>query len=198
MTIGSSLGATAFAEFEALVFEQTRKTETECEVYLAAAAAFLVPGTPVDLKAIRQDRNYFGSSDLTVVVSMLNETMEISDYAYVWELKAPQSYLMEFDENKNRCRPTLDLIKAENQLLHYGHESQNNDAHRTRLKILDKKNIKLGGIVIGTRDRILRGARSQGDIERATNSLNIRKSYFYDPSGIRVVTWDRLVEYLRP
>ena len=57
-----------------------------------------------------------------MVVSMLNATMQILDYASIWELKAPQCYLMEFDESGPRCRPTLDLIKAENQLLHYGHE----------------------------------------------------------------------------
>lgn len=165
---------------------------------MAQASEILVPGTPSEFKAIQQDRSYFGSSDLTIVASLLDETMQEGDYAYIWELKAPQCYLMEFDENRNRCRPTSDLIKAENQLLHYGHESQNNDAHRTRLKILDRSKIRLGGIVIGTRDRILKGAKSAGDIERATNSLNIRKNYFYNPHGIRIITWDRLIEHLRP
>jgi len=55
----------------------------------------------------------------------------------------------------------------------------------------------LGGIVIGTKDKILKGARNSGDIERATNSLNIRAKYFHQPNGIKVVTWDRIVEYLR-
>jgi hypothetical protein len=147
-------------------------------IYIASAAALLLSGTPSDIKAVRQDRNYFGSSDVTIVVSMLNATMQTLDYASIWELKAPQCYLMEFDESSTRCRPTIDLIKAENQLLHYGHESQNNDAHRVRLNIMDRDRIKLGGIVIGTKDKILRGARNSGDIERATNSLNIRAKYF--------------------
>lgn len=188
----------AFTNFESLVAEQTRHTEVECEQYLAQAAGFLVPGTPIELHAIQQDRNHFGSSDLTITVSMLNELMEMTRSAFVWELKAPQCYLMEFDDSKTRCRPTIELIKAENQLLHYGFESQNNDAHRARLKVMDRSQIRLGGIVIGTKHRLLKGARNAGDIERATNSLNIRKKYFYEPNNIRVVTWDRLVEYLRP
>jgi hypothetical protein len=198
MTASGGLDPVEFSRFEALVFEKTRYTETECESYLAQAAGFLVPGTPIDLSALRQDRNYFGSSDLTVTVSMLDELMAISNSAYIWELKAPQCYLMEYDDSKTRCRPTAELIKAENQLLHYGHESQYNDAHRARLKILDRDRIKLGGIVMGTKDRLLKGGSGPGDIERATNSLNIRKRYFYEPNNIRIITWDRLVEYLRP
>ena len=143
-------------------------------------------------------RNYFGTSDVTIVAYLLNETMQRLDYASIWELKAPHCYLMEFDDAKTRCRPTLDLIKAENQLLHYGHESQNNDAHQVRLQIMDRDRIRLGGIVIGTRDKILKGATGVGDIERATNSFNIRKKYFYEPIGMKVVTWDRIIEYLRP
>lgn len=82
--------------------------------------------------------------------------------------------------------------------MHYGHEAQNSDAYRTRLKVLDRDSIKLGGIIIGTKDRILRGAKNAGDIERATDSLNIRNKYFYQYNGIRIFTWDRILEYLRP
>lgn len=144
MNSGLTLDAAAFAKFEALVLEQGRHTEKECEEYVAKAAAYLFGGTPSDIMAVRQDRNYFGTSDVTIVASLLNETMQRLDYASIWELKAPHCYLMEFDDAKTRCRPTLDLIKAENQLLHYGHESQNNDAHRVRLQIMDRDRIRLG------------------------------------------------------
>jgi hypothetical protein len=194
----AALDAASFSKLEKLVLEQDKHTERECEPYLAYAAGFLVQGTPAAIKAVRQDKNYFGASDVILVASVLNEMMQLMDYASIWELKAPQCYLMEFDDNQNRCRPTIDLIKAENQLLHFGHESQNNDAQRARLDIMDRDRIKLGGIVIGTKDRILRGARNNGDIERAVNSLNIRAKYFYQPHGIKVVTWDRILEYLRP
>lgn len=193
-----ALDAASFAVLERLVLEQDKHTETECEPYLVHAAGYLIQATRSSIRAVRQDRNYFGTGDVILIASILNETMQVVDYASIWELKAPQCYLMEFDDSRNRCRPTVDLIKAETQLLHYGHESQNNDAQRSRLKIMDRDRIVLGGIVIGTKDRILRGAQSNGDIERAMNSLNIRTKYFYQPSGIKIVTWDRIVEYLRP
>ena len=110
----------SFSKLEVLVLEPDKHTEAECEPYLTHAAGFLIQETPSAIRAVRQDRNHFGSSDVILVVSVLNETMQVIDYASIWELKAPQCYLMEFDDNQNRCRPTVDLIKAETQLLHYG------------------------------------------------------------------------------
>jgi hypothetical protein len=105
---------------------------------------------------------------------------------------------MEFDDNKQRCRPTIEFIKAENQLLHYGRQAIGDDLFRQRLGIMDAANIKLGGIIIGRSDRLLKGGRSASDDERATESLNIRNHFFYSHHGIRVFTWTTILEYLRP
>jgi hypothetical protein len=193
-----ALSAQEFNAFEALVLETGRHTENECGDFLAKAAGVLLQETPLDMKTIQQDRSFFGASDLIITAKLLTEQNHAVDHAFIWELKAPQCSLMESDDNRNRFRPTIDLIKAETQLLHYASEIQNNDTYRERLKIMDRNMIKLGGIVIGTRDRLLRNASTPGDIERAASSLNIRTRYFYSHLGIRVFTWDRILQYLRP
>jgi hypothetical protein len=104
---------------------------------------------------------------------------------------------MEEDDNRNRCRPTKELIKAENQLLHYAHQALADDLFRQRLGIMNPANIKMGGIIIGRRDRLLKGGQTSGDIERASRSLDIRKQYFYNPHNIRIFTWDRILQFLR-
>lgn len=193
-----ALSPDEFSAFEALVLEKDRHTENECAAFLAKAAGVLLPETPIDMQTIQQDRSFFGASDLIVTAKLRTEQNDIVDHAFIWELKAPQCSLMERDDNQNRYRPTIDLIKAETQLLHYASEIQNNDTYRERLKIMDRNMIKLGGIVIGTRDRLLRNISSPGDIERASTSLNIRTRYFYSHLGIRIFTWDRILQYLRP
>jgi hypothetical protein len=97
-----TLSAIEFSQFEALVVEDKRHTEVDCEKYLATAADLLVQGSRANVNALQQDRNFFGSSDLTITASLLSDTMQVVDCAFIWELKAPQCYLMEFDDNKNR------------------------------------------------------------------------------------------------
>lgn len=115
------------------------------------------------------------------------------------ELKAPQCYLFEFDDNKNRCRPTKEFFKGENQLIHYVYHAVNDDNFRARFNILHTRNIKAGGIIIGrSKDRMI---ESHGDItasDKARESLSIRSTMLYQSHGIRVFTWDRILEYVQP
>ena len=117
--------------------------------------------------------------------------------AYIWELKAPQCYLFEKDNN-NRCRPTNDFLSAENQLLHYWYEVTGSQRFRTTMQIMYQENIKIGGIIIGTQERFLRNSTGTTDLRNAEIALKIRQDYLYRSSGLRVLTWDRILKFVRP
>ena len=111
---------------------------------------------------------------------------EVDRTAFIWELKAPQCFEMEPDNSQTRCRHTIDLIKAENQLIHYYHQARGDDLLRQRLKVMDPAKIEIGGIIIGrSRDRLNRGGNSQPDIERAVQSIEIRKNTSTPINGSR-------------
>jgi hypothetical protein len=118
--------------------------------------------------------------------------------AFLWELKAPQCYLFEYDNNNHRCRPTLDLVKAENQLLHYVEEAVGSESTRTRLGVMNRDNIRPGGIIIGAKNTMLRGSRNVRDIDKASTALRLRRDRFYLAQGIRILLWDRVLDAVRP
>src|SRR5271156_5347163 len=101
---------------------------------------------------------------------MRNGPGRFTRHAYVWELKAPQCYLFE-EDTKHRCRPTRAFFQGENQLLHYFHEASRNDRFRERMGIIDGDNIHVGGLVIGTNERMLRGSI---ELEKVYTALRIR------------------------
>jgi hypothetical protein len=188
-----------FSEFETLVRTDAGQTELKCAKYLHHAAALLVPGTPVNITTGAEDRNYFGSTDFIVSAALLDDQNNEIECAYIWELKAPQAYLFEFDDNGNRCRPTHEFIKAENQLLHYVTQAQADQLFRQRFGILDHRNIRIGGVVIGrSNDRMLRGATNDMDIQKAKFSLSVRENIFYFAHSLRVLTWDRVLSFVKP
>ncbi|TGV08756.1 DUF4263 domain-containing protein [Mesorhizobium sp. M8A.F.Ca.ET.173.01.1.1] len=174
------------------------KNEVRCMELLASAPGYLVQGTIVSVNALTEIRSFFGDSDLTVTADIRDDGNSIRRKAYIWELKAPQCFIMEKDANNNRYRPSMDFIKAENQLIHYAYEAQGNRRFGERLEIMRQSDILIGGIIIGRTDRILRDAQSDGERERAWDSLNIRQRYLHDQHHIRVMTWDTVLELLRP
>lgn len=192
------INAKIFAEFEALVTTDAEHTEMLCAKYLHYAAALLLPGTPVQISVGVEDRNYFGSTDYVVSASLLDDRGNQANHAYIWELKSPQSYLFEFDDNKNRCRPTKAFIKAENQLLHYATQAQSDQLFRQRFDVLDFRNIRIGGIIIGRNDRMLRDLEAPQEMDKAEMALSIRYNLLYYSQGIRVLTWNRVLEFVRP
>lgn len=188
-----------FAHFESLVLEDTRHTEIECGNYLHHAASFLLPATTIRTATHREERNYFGPSDFVVSGTLLNDRNQEEDAAYIWELKAPQCYLFEFDDNKNRCRPTADFIRAENQLIHYVHQAAGDQNFRYRFNIVDHRNVRPGGIIIGrSQDRMLKGNASSDDTRKANLSLSIRENLLYAAQRIRILTWDRILRFVQP
>jgi len=151
----------AQGEFDELVAlaNAANKNEVRCMQLLSIAPGHLIQGAIVAAGALSEVRSFFGDSDLTVTATIRDDRNSTGKKAYIWELKAPQCYLMERDANNNRYRPTMDFIKAENQLIHYAHEAQGNRRFGERLGILKQSDILIGGIIIGRNDRILRNAQ---------------------------------------
>jgi Domain of unknown function (DUF4263) len=189
-----TISAPEFEAFKAYVDEVSGFRERECQRYLKYAAKFLVPGTSTGIVSVPEDPNFFGKTDFVIGAELRNGLGRCARHAYIWELKAPQCYLFEQD-TKHRCRPTAEFLQAENQLLHYFHEASGNGRFRERMGVIDQDNIHMGGIVIGTNERILRG--SDG-FEQAYTALTVREKYFYRASAIRVLTWDEILEFLNP
>lgn len=187
-----------YEKFKALIHDKNAKHELDCRPFLEHAEHLLVQRTLRSSARFTEVRSYVGDADLVVVAEITNDNREPETWAYFWELKAPQCSLFEYDDNKNRCRPTSDLVKAENQLLHYVDEAIANDNTRKRLGVMDGNNIRPGGIVIGTKDTMLRRAKNPGDVEKAMDALKLRRNRLYRAEEIRVVTWDHILEEVKP
>lgn len=186
-----------FAEFEALV-RGNAKRELQCRPFLEYAESLLIRQTLRSTVQFHEVRSYVGDADLVVAADVLTDTGEIERVAFFWELKAPQCFLFEYDDNKHRCRPTPDFVKAENQLLHYLEEAAGSDSMRKRLGVMDRNNIRPGGIIIGSKDTILRSPTRPRDVELAQSALKMRAERLYHSQGIRVLLWDRVLDWVRP
>ncbi|MGI3128736.1 hypothetical protein [Nitratireductor sp. PBL-C9] len=193
-----ALTAEEFAAFEALVIEPTAKRELQCRSYLVHAEHLLIEKTLRSTVQHIEVRSYMGDADLILAADVLNDTGQSERVAFLWELKAPQCHLFEYDDNKHRCRPTLDLVKAENQLLHYVDEAVANENVRNRLGVPLRANIRPGGIIIGTQKSLLRAPKNARDIEKAATALRLRQERFYSAQGIRILLWDRVLDAVRP
>lgn len=183
-----------FEAFKAHVNEPSAFRERECHGYLKYAAKFLVPDSPTQIVSVSEDPNFFGETDFVIGAEIRSGPGRSARHAYIWELKAPQCYLFEKD-TKHRCRPTAAFLQGENQLLHYFHEASGNGRFRERMGIIDQDNIHIGGLVIGTRERMLRGSN---EVDKAYTALAVREKYFYRPLGIKIMTWDEILDFLNP
>lgn len=61
--------------------------------------------------------------------------------------------------------------------------------------MLDHDHIHIGGIVIGTQARLLRGGRN---LPAARTALRVRERYLYHAHGLRVITWHHVLDFVRP
>jgi hypothetical protein len=185
-----------YTTLESLVHENGRSTELECREYLHLATDLLLPTSPQEIIHLNaEDRNFFGSTDYIICARLYGDTGANERAVSLWEIKAPQAYLMEQDDNKNRYRPTKELYKAENQLIHYWYHARNDGTFRQRFGLTSDSQVKLGGIVIGRFDRI---TRDEPRRDAAQLSLDIRRSTLYQPHGIKVYVWDRLLRFANP
>lgn len=185
-------------ELQAFISDIDHK-EFECKEFLTHARDILVKATPsryIDQES--EYRGHTGDSDYLVVCATLDEAGQECIEAYVWEAKAPQCFLFEPD-TKTRVRPTKEFVSAENQLLHYFDELQGSEQFREEFNITHHENIKLGGIIIGSRNKLVKS--NSYSVSQTTRlfkrALNLRKRYLYGQSGIKVMTWDDILDYLK-
>lgn len=183
-----------WATFKAHVDEPRSHRERQCQPYLVHAAELLLPAEPTRIANQTEVRNFFGSLDVVIAADLPDDTGHVARHAFIFELKAPQCHLFETATNA-RCQPTPEFASAENQLLHYYHEAAGNARFRERVEVLDHDNIHIGGIVIGTQSRLLRGG---GNIPAARTALRVREKYLYHAKRCRVFTWDRILDFVRP
>lgn len=189
-----TLTAAEWKSFRELIDEPTDHKELECQPFLIHAAELLLPGAPSSIVAVTEERNFFGRSDLVIAADLLDDTNQTSRHAYIFELKAPQCHLFE-GVTANRCQPTREFLSAENQLLHYYDEAVGNGRFRQRMNIIDQDNIHIGGLIIGTLGRLLRGG---SNVPAARTALRVREKYLYQNKQMRVLTWDRIADYVCP
>lgn len=181
------------------LIEAEENKEHECREFLQYAKEALVRNTVLDFVYVETERRGFvGDSDYIISGRVVDETGVESVKAYIWELKAPQCYIFEKD-NENRLRPTKDLIQAENQLLHYYHESKGSDTFRRDFRITHPDNVCFGGIIIGSLNRTARGEYEDEKRNRLIETaFMIRKKYIYEPLTIKIMNWDYVLEQLMP
>jgi hypothetical protein len=189
-----TLTVAEWTSFRALIDEPNEHKELECQPYLLHAAGLLLPGAHSSIVAVTEERNFFGRADFIIAADVLDGTNQTSRHAYIFELKAPQCHLFQ-TVTANRCQPTSDFLAAENQLLHYFDEAAGNGRFRERMGIIDQDNIHIGGIIIGTLGRLLSGG---GNVPAARSALRVREKYLYKSEQMRVLTWDRISDYVRP
>ena len=139
----------------------------------------------------QEEPTRFGRSDYVVSAEVPRPGASLR-CAFVWELKAPQVFLYEQDDNARRFRPTRDLIKAETQLIHYASEHEYSTGFKEYYKLTPRSPIIPAGIIIGTDSRLIR-RKNDEDVDQmalAEHSVYLREHYFYGKTRIRVRTWD--------
>ena len=120
------------------------RTEKECKKLLTYAADWLCEETVIEVTDFQTERRgHTGDCDCIVLARIRESTGGPANVAYVWEIKAPQCFLFEKETN-TRLLPSDELIKAENQVLHYHDEIQNNAGARHTLGVTHADYVRLG------------------------------------------------------
>lgn len=176
----------------ALMIEDAQR-EVECQEFLQHAHALLAPPMSRVVQVVREQVAMAGRSDYFFVCEV-NE-VEPRRRLVLWEAKAPQLAPFEV-ATQNRLIPSRALVEAENQLLYYFDEYRSNGQFLDRYQIRHPNDIRLGGIIIGRDDNLVRlrdGIQLTPDAVRqmASSALRIRDEHFYR-ERIRVLTWDRI------
>lgn len=176
------------------VIESPQNKELECREYLKYVDNLLIRTFPVTVMYNSTEyRGHKGDTDYIISANIRDESGFDCVQAYIWELKAPQCYIFQKD-TMNRLIPSHELISAENQLMNYHYELQGDDQFRRKAKVLHPHQVRLGGIIIGSSSTLVRGYKDKERIaELYEEALSIRKHYFYEHNGIRLVTWDTIL-----
>lgn len=179
------------------LIECRENRELQCREYLEYVDHLLIKSYPVSLiYKSTEYRGHKGNTDYIISANIQDESGINCVQAYIWELKAPQCYIFTKDTN-NRLMPTRELFSAENQLINYHYELQGDEQFKRKAKVTHSHNVKLGGIIIGSRSTLVSDYYSKDRIaELFEEALAIRKHYFYEPNNIRLITWDTVLRQL--
>ncbi len=183
-----------YEQLRDLIYAEGHK-ERECSKYLEYVKYILFKENIVDYEYLKTE--YRGTSgDIDFVISGIVE-LEVGIkrvHAYIWELKSPQCYQFEYD-NDNRIKPTKELIQAENQLLWYLHEKRGDQTFQRRFSVLPN-HIYCGGIIIGCDQTLVKDLKKKYDDETKRklyeDAITIR-DYFYNEQRIRLMTWNHIL-----
>ena len=171
------------------------QTERQCAKLLEEIAWVLLFPLESSPEYVRCNQiSSVGVVDMVVVAKTWGAGTMPFPQAYVWELKAPQLELFEW-ETKDRARPTKYLYSAENQLLHYYHTIKKDGAFLKRMEILSGDHVHLGGIIIGRNRNYVRcGSQNQKSaMSNAYQAHEVREIYLYQ-RRIQLWTWDRVLD----
>ncbi len=187
-----------YDELKKLIESDSNKEE-QCKKYLIKLENYLFRDKLIN--KIKIDIEYRGNSgDSDIIISGITEDDLGTQYneAFIWEAKAPQCFIFKKD-NENRLKPSDDLVKAENQLLHYYLDQKNNQQFLNDFKIQDPKNVKIGGIIIGS---------SNTKIERKSEIPHQRheslfdkmfdtRKLLYKSENIKLAHWDTILDQFK-
>lgn len=175
------------------LMRETHQREVECQEYLQYAHPLLAPPLSRVIQVVREQVAMAGRSDYFLVCEV--SEVEPRRRLVLWEAKAPQLSPFEV-ATQNRLMPTRALIEAENQLLYYFDEYRSNGQFLDRYQIRHSSDVRLGGIIIGRDDNLVRpkdgiSLSAEAVRQMASSALRIRDEHFYR-ERIRVLTWDRI------
>jgi len=185
------------AEALRVFMQDAAKREVECQKFLQYANFLLAPPLSRVVQVVREQVAMAGRSDYF----LLCEVMEVNlrRKLILWEAKAPQLAPFEI-VTQNRLIPSRALVEAENQLLYYFDEYRSSGQFLDRYELRHPDDVKLGGIIIGRDDNMVRRTGSttipnESLLQLASSAIRIRDEHFYR-GRIRLHTWDRIVQVL--
>ncbi|MEW6182274.1 MAG: hypothetical protein AB1500_03745 [Bacillota bacterium] len=181
------------------MIEDTIKREKECGEYLKHIPEFLFNET--FKRVVYSDIEYrgnTGNADFVISAEVITSSGISTVKAYVYELKAPQCYIFERDNNE-RLKPSKDLISAENQLINYHDEMRSSDQFRDKYKVMHPDNVCIGGIIIGCSRFHVKGNYPESKKEVLyEGACRIRDHYFYRSCPMKLITWDMILRQFIP
>jgi len=189
---------TLYDELRNLIDDGSNR-EQECREYLEHTRFFLFKELQV-LDIVHWDAEYrlnSGDSDYVISGRVQEEGGVQCVRAYVWELKAPQCSVFRKETN-NRLIPSDDLVKAENQLLHYYLEARGDNDFRSTFGVTDEDNVRMGGIIISSENRKVSGVVEERRKEILYGKAMKARKILYAGTGIRLLLWDDILAQLRP
>lgn len=187
------------SNLKSYIDDQDQHWEKECQQYLMHIPEFLCRETPRKILVRgREEASRYGYNDYCVSAIISDGIIE-RRMAYVWEVKAPQSHVFEFDDHAKRLRPTKDLIKAETQLFHYVEEFQQSKSFREWFKLDTLGMVVPAGIIIGSPQSLVKPSTKYGyDADELQKlfviSMYARNAHLYNKASIAIKTWDWVYE----